>query len=471
MNKRIKAVWLNLLIMLVVMGLMAPLALQGQEHNCDFAAVMTRSGFFVSELPQAEALFYTFVKSRSAYSPVGLNDDGYGVVYVKNNESMIPVASQAWRTPWPYYNVYPITMYNPGPMDAAHNAIMTPANNAVTVMSHARNGSGGWAGGNHPFIIAVGNKSYAFMHNGSIQDSVKAALWNELYNHYGSTPGQWFVEHPSNWVPQNALDDYTAFIDTELLFHWIAKNIFESGSSTFSGLLKALTGNVRPIGDNQREISLYQAFNDNWASNVINFVLYDGEDMYVFRNSGINGNNYNLSYQVYGGFTGVKTRDALANVIPQFGLAHIQRTASPRVLTSFLDHRFAELSVKMDTTPVQGIPNQWLTYNVYISNNGPYAAANMVVEDILPVELLTPQYSLDGQRWSVWDGSENIGALPPYTSRIFYLKGRVRTINVPDFITNSVKVEEMVTSVMNADPNMENNKTSVTTRIVWLPLE
>lgn len=320
------------------------------SHNCDFAAVITLNDFLIPEIQQGplgfddpDDFFYDFIISRSN---AVTNDDGYGVVYFEDREPDIP-ATQKFYSPLTYD-------MNPGPLDDAHAAIMDPAGESVLVLAHARNGTGGWAGGNHPFTFEWEGRTYSFMHNGSVTNNVKHAMHYELYNNTGAFAGEWFAEHPSNWVSPADADDYTAFIDSEILFHWIMKNVIDSNGSVLGGMHAAFTQVLDtpppPQGGGLQD--LYAAFHDNFDSNKINFVLADWTALHVFRNT--NDPDHLLSYRIHAneGFVSVKTQDEAGRTpVRQFNAACIPRNADPVQINLFDD--FGQ-PVYVDAANVQG---------------------------------------------------------------------------------------------------------------------
>ncbi len=320
------------------------------SHNCDFAAVITKNDILIPGIQQGalpfddpDDFFHEFIISRSTGQT---NDDGYGILFMRDWQDAI-LADQKYYCP----DIYET---NPVPLDSAHAAIMDPASQAVLVLSHARNGTGGWAGGNHPFTLEWEGRTYSFMHNGSIADNVKHAMHYDLYNNTGAFAGAWFLEHPSNWVSPEDADDYTAFIDSEILFHWIMKNVIEGDGSVLGGMHAALTGELDtpPPPQGGGFVDLRVAFHDNFDSNKINFVLADRSALHVFRNT--NDGSHLLSYRVHAdeGFVSVKTQDEAGRTpVGQFNAAYIPRNADPVQINLFDDYG---MPVYVDADNVHG---------------------------------------------------------------------------------------------------------------------
>jgi len=238
------------------------------QHNCDFAAVIAGRDYLIPEISDGlahphfpitfdcpEDFFYDFI-IQCDYNP-----NGYGIVYSRDGETLIPLSQTAYST-LPYSS-------HPGPLDEMHDAIMDPASGAAMVMAHDRTGTGG--AGNHPFRLTWKGTTYCFMHNGYIPNSLKQALWWELYHDWPGAPGSWFVEFPSNWVDPGQVGNYALFIDSEIVFHWIMKQVILTDGSMLAGLYHALTAEIdNPCG----QFDLLTLFNQT-GSYKLNFVLCD----------------------------------------------------------------------------------------------------------------------------------------------------------------------------------------------------
>lgn len=450
--------------LVLLMGLamiLSSMVMAQESHNCDFGAVLALKGYIIPDIPQnddppppyddPDDFFYEFIKTCN-YNP-----DGYGIIYLKDKETVIP-EDQRWYSPQPYPY---------GPLDEAHQVIMNPSNHAVMVMAHARSGTGG--SGHHPFTFEWNGRTYAFMHNGAITNNIKYALWNELYNWYvyENDVEPWFDQHPSNWNSNPGV--WGDFIDTELLFHWIMKNIIEHNSSTFAGLQAALTADVRTNEPPPPSptIDLYDQFIVPFPTNTINFVLFDGESLYVYRNTPWDDNNYNISYKEFdSGFVGVKTQWNIENgghQVPQFTLVHITRDASPVEFANFLDLQITELQIAMKDYPDPVSEGQVLTYKIKITNNGPYDAADVILEDEVPAYMVNPIIAIDFSV-SPWNGSMNLGNLEAGESIVVYISGRIDYgigPMIPIRITNKAVVSTLPPC---EDPEPRNNEAVAVTK-------
>jgi hypothetical protein len=330
--------WCLLCIAVLITLLFIPTPVSAR--NCDFAAVIAKDGSLLPEIWDGlqhpsfpitfdctEDYIYDYLIQRSAY-----NANGYGLAFYRNGQSLIP----PWQT---FYTELPYSV-DPGPMESAHDAIMDPSNNAVIVLGHDRTGTGG--DGNHPFTLDWCSSTYSFMHNGAYLDdnnnpngpNIKRALWHELYYNWGSYAGEWFVIHESNNPDINPAE-WDEFIDSELLFHWIMQNVIDHDGSVLLGLHEALTAVVFDT-ETGGTINLYSYFRGDVAHNRINFVMSNGEALFVFRNTPFAGNSYAISYCQFGDFVGVKTQGRVGTRVNQFGLVYIPQNGPLAVLDNFL---------------------------------------------------------------------------------------------------------------------------------------
>ncbi len=199
---------------------------------------------------------------------------------------------------------------------------MNSANEAVIVLGHDRDRGrdAQYAAGQHPYRFNYINPvtqditTFTFQNNGS-QDAKQ-----EMIDYCEAIDPNWFEIYPLNWVCLgNDPDSVKTVGDTELLFHYIMSRIIEYEGDIVNGMISAL---------NETDLEGYNFRDSLLAESIeVNIVLSDGEALYVFRNTSINGNSYNLSYKDYGDFVGVKTRTTIAGETPlgQYSLVVIPR--------------------------------------------------------------------------------------------------------------------------------------------------
>jgi hypothetical protein len=305
--------YINLTVALTILYVMMFSVIQ--LNACDMMAMIAKNGYSLSDLPSIENTyndpydFIQFLKDRStnSYASEKKNPDGYGVLYYKENGAFYLDPAHLGHTPGnqgdpnnqAWYQVGHNTYYTGGSTDwkweleTAQDKIMTPGANAIIVMGHTRHGTGG--NGNHPFRCEYMGKTFTFMHNGGLgfsnAHSIKQVLLAELIN------DNWFASgnHPSNW--EGSISNINSWIDSEILFNWIMKNIEECNGNIIEGIHQALTTTLFYEGD---QISLESVFHDPYKDksewhNCVNFILSDGENLYVFKN----GNNSDTEHQLF----------------------------------------------------------------------------------------------------------------------------------------------------------------------------
>jgi len=292
----------------------------GSSFACDMMALISLQDHTISE--QAELPgefddpidFFEFMMERS--DPI-YNDDGYGVIYYKDVQTIID-STQKW------FKIGNYSWYGDGeeePLDDAVSEIMSEDNNAVIVLGHDRQAGAGY--GSHPFSFEWQDRTFSFMHNGTVRFNIKNAMMHFLGE-------EWFVNHPSNWSGE--FGNINSFIDSELLFHYLMSYIIEYDGEIVTGIHAALN-NPDLSGENLRD-------EFSRSLSVINFVLTDGSSLYTFRNSQTS-NTRNLCYEIFdGGFIGIKSISSLNNIIYPMSLVCFHRDQDP-IHYSFFNSAFS----------------------------------------------------------------------------------------------------------------------------------
>ena len=119
----------------------------------------------------------------------------------------------------------------------------------------------------------------------------------------------------------------------------------------------------------------------------------------------------------------------------------------------------ADLSVVKTSAPDPAAAGQSLTYTLIISNAGPSAAQDVIVEDDLPDVFTAPEYSSDGLTWRPWTSPYSIGTLEPGSVSLIYIRGTVSPAAAGS-ISNTASV-----SSATPDPDSGNNTFTVTTPV------
>jgi len=105
-----------------------------------------------------------------------------------------------------------------------------------------------------------------------------------------------------------------------------------------------------------------------------------------------------------------------------------------------------------------------LTYTLVIANAGPSIAENVILTDSTPTVLIDPQYSLDEEAtWQPWMGELALGELAANGSLTVQIQGTID----PSTVENVVNVATVKSDT--ADPNLDNNTSTVETAIVEAP--
>jgi predicted glutamine amidotransferase len=293
--------------------------------ECDMFGMLTKAGYIMPDINNGLNDFdhpdelFQFLQSVSVGDD---NNDGYGVIYYKDNiPTLFPTQI--------FHQVGLGTHYgnSPGEMNQAINAISNPGYNAAIVMGHARDTSQG-AYGAHPFWLHAdtdndGNEdtTFTFQHNGDCSD-LRENMLDYLTDKHGLSSF-----YPSNW--DASPNNYTDWIDSELLFHFIMSHVLDYGGDVVAGIIAALNYN----GEYGNFANYFQNDSENYK---INFILSDGDNLYAFRNNTVN----NLSYKDHGNnFVSIKTDTTIlgGQDIAQHSLVKIPRSGNISTYNDIFD--------------------------------------------------------------------------------------------------------------------------------------
>jgi hypothetical protein len=275
---------------------------------CDMSAMIVRDGCSLSSVIHAPDNneynnyndprdYLAFVMSRSNSTT---DNDGYGILYYEDGNYRLNDDNVFYK----YLNngnqinhvFYTGNYFNPlnepDVFDDAMEQIMDGDADAKIVMCHARNSSSSpFAPGNHPFRLNYGNRTFSFMHNGGISQNVRTFMINET-NLLSNT---WFATHSPNFPNFPSSDSPAYWIDSEVIFHYLVAHIIANNGNVLAGLQISL-----------KKIEQYIKL----STNTVNFVFSDGQNLYAFRSTPLNGMNsgYKLCYKYVGTkFYGVRT--------------------------------------------------------------------------------------------------------------------------------------------------------------------
>ena len=366
--------------------------------DCDKMALIAKEGYLISNIndPDGDTEndfddpvdFFDYIRERSCEEgddaieveylgdEIKVNRDGYGFIYYKESSLNVPCnpfnfytsTNQAWYSmgqdifyyrglEYDYEN-FEYNIYNE-PLDITESLIMNNVNHsddypdlidnndceAAILLGHARQGSTGE--GNHSFRFEWNERTYTFMHNGWIY-----TYKENLFHFLEDLEPDWFVEHNLNWIdsgsnwynppndPPGTNPDYHVIsetIDSEIFFHYLMKFIIDNDGDVIAGINQAVTQNNIDGVDIEDKIRTPDLYGGYWRD-VVNFVLSDGENLYVFRNSPSVDSYHELSYNDNNNFYSVKTLDPEGGVlIDQFDLVKISRDTDPIEYPNFLD--------------------------------------------------------------------------------------------------------------------------------------
>ncbi|KAB1916902.1 DUF11 domain-containing protein [Clostridioides difficile] len=120
----------------------------------------------------------------------------------------------------------------------------------------------------------------------------------------------------------------------------------------------------------------------------------------------------------------------------------------------------ADIEVTKLSEPTIVNPGEELIYTIKVVNNGPFPSENVVLTDDIPASIINPEYSLDGGvTFQPWTGNLNIGTLEVGETRVIIIRGIVNPSTV-GIITNTA-----VVSSTTADPNLNNNTSTIETEV------
>ena len=127
----------------------------------------------------------------------------------------------------------------------------------------------------------------------------------------------------------------------------------------------------------------------------------------------------------------------------------------------------ADVSVVKSASPSSVGAVGVLTYTMVVSNAGPSASENVMLEDAAPEDLQNPEFSTDGgATWQTWTNPLSLGTLERSSATIVLLRGTIVS-GATGSITNTATVYGDT-----ADPNPDNNTSTITTPIdVPVPAE
>lgn len=291
-------VFISIRISALLLFMAIQLAFSQRLHACAMSAMISAQGSILADFP-AEGAYADYWLYNDPWDYMGFlmansnayaNEDGYGCVAYTDSEPRVRNSNRWYKRVNSFAdfgNTYYTGMHieqgahaaswQPDVLDAAMREIRNRANRAVIVLNHARNATG-YTLGNHPFLFEHNGRTFSFMHNGNV-NSARAFMIssvNERFPEY-----DWWVRYPSNHF---ASVNPSAWVDSEVFFHYLMSYILSEVGDTETALVTAL-----------RDLASHMQSNRG----SFNFIMSDGERLYAFRNTPIVGVNshYKLSYR------------------------------------------------------------------------------------------------------------------------------------------------------------------------------
>ncbi|MBL7032735.1 MAG: T9SS type A sorting domain-containing protein [Candidatus Delongbacteria bacterium] len=286
---------------------MVPISVEADE--CDFIAMLAQGGTFIHEVPTGADVYFNSLQNQSCPP----NVDGYGIVYYDTDPLMS--AEQRFYAeddPNPNNDIY-FGHFDNGVMTQARNTIQDVEEpvNATIVLGHDREGTGGQ--GNHPFWLDWEGRTYTLVHNGGISGTMKQNFLSGLLN------SGWFQDHDSNWYGIESHGSVDTWIDSELWFHYLMSYINQEDGDVLSAIFAALNEDNFLVGAG----TYYDVRADIMSSNsTVNFVLSDGESLYLFRDASDTGHQMSLTRHETSGLMGVTT-DNSGTELEQYYLVYL----------------------------------------------------------------------------------------------------------------------------------------------------
>lgn len=267
--------------------------------GCDMFALLLKEGCSFADCEEEVNFYFDYLTTRSSNAT---NNDGYGIIAYREGEPRLEEGDY-------WYKTGTGTWYGDGEpdiLDDARVAILDADNHYFLVIGHARNASVG--AGSHPFRLESEELTISMCHNGVMDSSLLAVFMEYL----GEV---WFEEYPSNWSGEYG--NIGSFIDSELYFHYLAKEIIGAEGDVMTGICNALE-ETDLLGESVGDVIL-------GGGCSANFLLADGEALYGFRNSSTTSTAYKLSWEEYPGMFAVKTQTYLSNIFQQNELIAFRR--------------------------------------------------------------------------------------------------------------------------------------------------
>ncbi len=315
--------------LLTHLSILIVLLVNNVYSDCDYIAIVTKDNTSIGEIPMGGGSYddpMDYFDFLIGQSPTP-NDDGYGLVYYDSNVNWSEEQTAYFTCG---YGSADCGGYDdsPIPMDTMIEKLFPGLDDsyadATIFLGHVRDASTGTSPGSHPFKFELNGNIYHMMHNGGTGDEVKSHIFDFLWNEYGSGGGEWFEDYPSQWAHLNPNTGiFVNYIDSELMFHYFMYWIIENDGDIVKGLFEAMN-QTNVNGTNMVDEFLYN------YDNILNFMLTDGNDLYIYKNTpntpGYYETHYNISIKEFDDFYALKSQaNSGGQPAPRFQLVQIPR--------------------------------------------------------------------------------------------------------------------------------------------------
>ncbi len=369
--------------------------------ECDFIAMVAQGDTEIADVEMEGEVnsYFQFLKNQSNADD---NPDGYGLVYY-NTDPFLEEGQKYYATREGELPVY--YEYNDnGVMDQAIADITDSGNDAVIALGHDRLGSGGY--GNHPFWLDWDGRTYSLVHNGVLTHGASNCLKDRLL--FGLVQSGWFSDpdHASNWegIPAYDSEDpdpyVNSWIDSELLFHYLMFFIIQGNGDVTNAIYTALN-NTSFYGYNVRN-------QIESAASTINFVLSDGDGVYLFKNANDDDASHRMYYNRFpSGLVGGSTGDIQGDVaLSQHQLVHIPVYGS----IAYFDDMFLHTNGEFDVYSYHENYN-WVCYPVLPTILGPFTTdffdpLTQFIDEMQIMHETDDPAVWDGYYWTLGDISD-----------------------------------------------------------------
>jgi hypothetical protein len=226
-----------------------------------------------------------------------------------------------------------------------------------------------------------------------------------------------------------------------LTFHFIMSKIILHEGNIVAGISDALNSD-NVLGVNFK----HMVFNEEI---ILNFILSDGNSLFVFRNMPYQDNDYNLSYSVIDGqFIGIKTQERLDNILEKNQLVEFEQNGSittiPLETTLPVELSYFNGTVELDNT----VTMSWQTasetgmagFNIYRGSSAQFEDAIK-----LNTELIIASNDANGNNYQFTDTETSLGQVYRYWLECIDTSGTVThfanvTVTIPNHDDNIVPI-------------------------------